>query len=336
MSAPFYKKETLLSALCLALIHDCINTFLGVKRGRPRTKREDMFRISKSPRLLPKVRRCLHSGARRFHAEPRNFCCSGGAISIVSVPMTDRIRELLTGTDEMSSSFRRNIRTYNNNLAFTSLRAEYDSTLTSNTGGVYTFKVQGQVYHFLDPLKSNGEFHPTGIQLYFFDTDRELKERSEAADILDPEILKLLMLELADNPYTKVFKFLKDVPNLTSAQFVINANPNLDQRVYNLPSASQVAAIYVENAESVGERTIPIQVYSAGNKGYAVKHYYGCYDPMQYPLLFPRGQVGWNLNIKRLRRRYPSLQHSMSGTSASFTTPEDLISAEEEGVQSLY
>ena len=100
--------------------------------------------------VLPRVPDCQHCGAIRFHLEPPSFFCSGGEISIVAPPMSYDLKRLFIANDEESAHFRNIVRTYNNNLGFTSFAAKYDSELTKNTKGVYTFRVQGQVYHFLD------------------------------------------------------------------------------------------------------------------------------------------------------------------------------------------
>ncbi|KAL7174997.1 hypothetical protein ACSBR2_028742 [Camellia fascicularis] len=72
---------------------------------------------------------------------------------------------------------------------------------------------------------------------------------------------------------------------------VIKTNPNLDQRTYNVPTTSQVAAIWVEK-ESASNKTRDIIVHRKSSGSQRVLHYYGCYDPLQYPLLFPYGETG--------------------------------------------
>ena len=74
------------------------------------------------------------------------------------------LRRLFIGDDEECDHFRKNARTYNNNVSFTTFAAKYDPELTKNKHGVYTFRVQGQVYHFLDGLVSH-RHKPSGIQL---------------------------------------------------------------------------------------------------------------------------------------------------------------------------
>nr|XP_027118300.1 uncharacterized protein LOC113735497 [Coffea arabica] len=214
--------------------------------------------IPSSSLVLPDAPDCEHCGAKRFHLEPPTFCCSGGEISIVAPPMPYDLKRLFIGNDEESAHFRNNVRTYNNNLGFTTFAAKYDSDLTKNTKGVYTFRVQGQVYHFLDGLIHLGD-RPSGIQLYFFDTDEELAKRLGNSDKLREHTLRLLMRVLSNNPYTRFFKSLKDVPNIDNLNIVLNCYPSLDQRVYNLPSASQVAAIWTESEDQSSDRRAHIR-----------------------------------------------------------------------------
>jgi len=69
--------------------------------------------------------------------------------------------------------------------------------------------------------------------------------------------------------------------------------------VYNKPSVDQVAAIWVDgnNPNTPFERDIAIHEHS-GNK-HRVKHYYGCYDPLQYPLILPKREAGWHQGIQK-------------------------------------
>ncbi|KAG5579242.1 hypothetical protein H5410_049869 [Solanum commersonii] len=51
-----------------------------------------------------------------------------------------------------SSDLMREPITYNNIFAFTSLGVTYDKELAKNNNGIYTFRVQGQMYHFINDL----------------------------------------------------------------------------------------------------------------------------------------------------------------------------------------
>ena len=49
------------------------------------------------------------------------------------------------------------------------------------------------------------------------------------------------------NPYSNFFCPLQNIPDLENYKIHIKSNVGLDQRVYNTPSTSQVATIWVEN-----------------------------------------------------------------------------------------
>ena len=171
------------------------------------------------------------------------------------------LKRLFIGNNEECEHFRKLSRTYNNNISFTLFAAKYDPKLTRNTRGVYTFHVQRQVYHFLNSL-SQSDDRPCGIHLYFFDIDEELIRRVAASDKLRESTLKLLMDILSNNPYARFFKDLSDVPDLEKHSVVLNCFPGLDQCIYNLPSASQVAAIWTENDDESFDKQPHILVYS--------------------------------------------------------------------------
>ena len=83
----------------------------------------------------------------------------------------------------------------------------------------------------------------------------------------------------------------------------------MDQWVYNTPSTSQVAAIWVDENTSKQHMSRYIIVYSHSGCSHKVQYYFGCYDPLQYPLLFLYGDIGWHQGIERLEK---GKQHSSS------------------------
>ncbi|XP_027174256.1 uncharacterized protein LOC113773851 [Coffea eugenioides] len=304
------------------------------KRGRQRC----IFPITEIPHealTLPDAPDCEHCGVKRFHLEPPNFCCSGGEILIVAPSMPYDLKRLFIENDEESAHFRNNVRTYNSNLGFTSFAARYDPELTKNTKGVYTFCVQGQVYHFLNSLQQSSE-KPSRIQFYFFDSDEELAIRVGSSDKLRKGTLKLLMRILSNNPYAKFFKNLRNVPNIDSYKIVLNCYPDLDQRVYNLPTVSQVAAIWTEDDDESADRNVHIQVYTHSNTSHRIKHYYGYYDPLQYPILFPQGECGWHHGVKKLRKRKRnanSCEADFNVDLSSVDDPSHLLDLERRAVE---
>uniref|UniRef100_A0A803Q2P1 Uncharacterized protein n=1 Tax=Cannabis sativa TaxID=3483 RepID=A0A803Q2P1_CANSA len=70
-----------------------------------------------------------------------------------------------------------------------------------------------------------------------------------------------------------------------------------------MPSASQVAAIWVDDDPSAIVRTRDISVYCHSGDTHRVQYYFGCYDLLQYPLLFPHGDTGWHEGIQRVPKQ---------------------------------
>ncbi|KAL6529910.1 hypothetical protein OROMI_028555 [Orobanche minor] len=79
-----------------------------------------------------------------------------------------------------------------------------------------------------------------------------------------------------------------------------SADPCLDMRIYSLPTAHQVAAIWNELTGIPAIHPHDIRVCTSAGKTHRVHYYYGCYDPLQYPLLFPYGESGWHTGIVKL------------------------------------
>ena len=98
--------------------------------------------ISEESCVLRSVDDCKYCRIKRFSSESPNFYCSGKIVSLVSHAIPYSLQRLFTDRTEKCVHFRNNIRTYNNNFAFTSLGAKYFKELTKNSHGMYTFRVQ--------------------------------------------------------------------------------------------------------------------------------------------------------------------------------------------------
>nr|GME10446.1 ATP-dependent DNA helicase pif1-like [Ipomoea batatas] len=117
--------------------------------------------------------------------------------------------------------------------------------------------------------------------------------RLQGADRMDRDIVSALIQLMSGNPYGQFFRSLKDIAQTDKFSIILRSDISMDQRTHNMPSASQVAAIWIEdNGDGLdGNRNIRVHAHS-GRSQY-IQYYYGCYDPLQYPLLFPHGDIGW-------------------------------------------
>ncbi|XP_042952259.1 uncharacterized protein LOC122289344 [Carya illinoinensis] len=267
-----------------------------------------------------------HCKAKNFFHETNNFCCADGSISLTTNAVPKQLYRLFVSNDPKSIQFRTYIRTYNNKFAFTSFGVKFDRNLSQRNRGIYTFRVQGQIYHYLsDLIPSNGR--PSNLQLYFYDIEHEFENCIVDSTRMDPSIIAQLMDILRVNPYCTFFRSLGDLPSLEYQKIRIRSNPGLDQRVYNAPTSSEVAAIWVEDdtLEQVTPRDIFVYNHVGGS--HIVQYYFGCYDPLQYPLLFPFGDIGWHQGIQRINRRGASISNHTH--AAQSIDPHQSISAEE-------
>ncbi|KAG6628131.1 hypothetical protein CIPAW_15G180000 [Carya illinoinensis] len=250
---------------------------------------------------LPYVPCCRHCKAKRFYHETNGFCCADGTISLATNTVPDQLYDLFTSNIDESVHFKTYVWTYNNKFAFTSFGVKFDKDLCRRNRGVYTFRTQGQIYHYIDdliPLNSR----PSYLQLYFYDTEYQLENRISDSDRMNPSIIVELIDILRINPYSVFFQSLDDLSNLENQVIHIRSDVGLDQCVFNAPTSSQVAAIWVENEDADQLKGRDICVFSHSGGSHIVQYYFGCYDPLQYPLLFPLGDTGWHQGIQRVNR----------------------------------
>ncbi|GBN66560.1 hypothetical protein AVEN_110235-1 [Araneus ventricosus] len=174
--------------------------------------------------------------------------------------------------------------------------------------GPYCYRIHGQIYHLVSPLY-NYHNKPGYGQLYIFDTRKATEKRMERNEGCLPSVMDRLDSMLrASNPsidcYLQMYRIIEENP-ATNIRMVFMENGDLDLRRYNQPtSKTEIAAIFVgHSGEPPANRDICI--YPMGN----ISPLNQCRDPKVYPLLFPRGELGWNINMK----------HSEEGRSSKYT-----------------
>nr|XP_009786693.1 PREDICTED: uncharacterized protein LOC104234759 isoform X5 [Nicotiana sylvestris] len=119
---------------------------------------------------------CKFCAAKRFQYEPPRFYCNKGSIKLTSHEMPIELRELVLVTTKEFDHFRTYVRTYNNMFVFTSLGVKYDKDLAKRNYGIYTFRIQEKMYHFVDDLYPANE-KGRNLQLYFYDNENEVANR---------------------------------------------------------------------------------------------------------------------------------------------------------------
>ena len=191
-------------------------------------------------RQLKEQRNCAKCRAKRFEYEVPSFCCMSGKTQLTSLEIPYDLLRLFTSQEGFGKKFRHEVRAYNTNLSFASMGVKLDESMRNMTGGVYTFKANGCIYHKLDQLvPRDGE--PRYFQLYFYDAQEEISLRLNNRPNLDRPTLQLLVEVITRyNPYAQRFKQLRDLGPLDEYRVTINADVRCDQRTRNQPTSDEV------------------------------------------------------------------------------------------------
>ncbi|XP_021722692.1 uncharacterized protein LOC110690169 [Chenopodium quinoa] len=227
---------------------------------------------------------CHKCGAKKFMFESLHFCCGNGDITIAATEYPPELAYLFTSKDEGAVHFRKYARLYNNLFAFSLLGGHY---YANTHKGIYLFKLHGQMYHFVPDLLPDND-NPKYLQLYFYDGQHELENRVGCFPEIREDVISILMQVSMHNPYAVFFRTLRDRVIHADTRIVLNQAPVLDQRVYYAPAIDEVAAIWPESASSSQSLGPHILVSGRSDKSHRIYHNYGCYDPLQYPLIFPQ------------------------------------------------
>ncbi|EFO97109.1 hypothetical protein CRE_30483 [Caenorhabditis remanei] len=255
-------------------------------------------------------------------------CCSSGAIrlenqnrlpSFLTKLYVTPIEEEPNDDDEKkklradAKNFRENIRQYNNSTAMACMKAE----VKLPRGGPYTYCVHKQVYHLL------GDLHPAPgeprnfAQIFIIDTEQAAAELAgrEMNSSCSKEIFeKLIDILKQHHPHVKSFKMMFEVEKEEKEKAALEKRPERtvkmtfqirsqdDQRRYQNPTADEIAVVYVGDEEEIpGKRGLTVHQKSGQLQSLHVIDP-NC-DPMTYPLLFPKGQMGWHPKIPYARKK---------------------------------
>ncbi|MCH79880.1 ATP-dependent DNA helicase PIF1 [Trifolium medium] len=236
-----------------------------------------------------------------------SICCGKGKVELPLLKKPpDLLLGLINGRDRRSKNFKDNYRAFNSMFAFTSLGGHINYSI-NNGGGPPQFILSGQNYHRIGSLLPEAGTTPKFAQLYIHDTQNEVRNRAacfrsdnnkkEPIDISLVEDLK----EMIDycNPLAKSFRKVRDAiqsgyaHNLSLRLYRKRSN---DSRMHNIPTVDEVAGLIVGDFEEseIGRDVI------VNDRQYGLTRIHETHVlflPLQYPLLFPWGENGWEPDI---------------------------------------
>ncbi|WVZ94394.1 hypothetical protein U9M48_040292 [Paspalum notatum var. saurae] len=242
--------------------------------------------------------------AKKFEYEPPGFCCRNGKIKLSLHTTLDELVRLWSSEDADARHFRDNIRFFNGHFSFTSLYCWLDKMTTNMSDcGIYTFRAHGMLYHNIRSFGREAGAEHKHLELYFYDDDPTLEHRyqrcREEQLQKDKQVIEHLVRTLCGNPYSKHLRSMGHMENLDDYRIELNLDQTLDQKTYNTPLTSEVAAVWVEGTERRGQFNRSVILHGKDRSSHGIRSYHGCYDALSYPLFFPTGELGWHANIPK-------------------------------------
>lgn len=284
--------------------------------------------------------RCRRCNALKFPGETPGLCCMNGKIKLPALQEPPPfLRQLLGGVTAESKHFLGNIQSYNSCFQMTSfgatniIRDGYMPTFKVNLmhetenlncicvvrdvcdvcscfhgndsinecKNVSITQIQGQVYHQVGSLLPFSTDGHKFLQIYFLGNSTDaIDRRCNIFENVRRSIIRDLQEFLhEENELVKLFlTAIERMPN-DDHQIVIRPDKTPageHARRFNAPTNDEVAIIMV--GEQFATRDIVLQ--RRNDQLQRVCETHRCYDALQYPILFPRGQDGYHLAIKMI------------------------------------
>ncbi|GAU47400.1 hypothetical protein TSUD_372890 [Trifolium subterraneum] len=261
---------------------------------------------------------CIHCSAELWYEERSeksktgtdiqfSICCQKGKVELPLLKKPPKLLwHLIHGHDPRSTNFKDNYRAYNSMFAFTSMGGK-TNTKINNGSGPPQFILSGQNYHRIGSLLPEPGTSPKFAQLYIYDTQNEVENRastfrsgSSKKDVIDISLVKDLkeMID-ATNPLAKSFRKVRDAfeeCNQVNLSLRLYRKRQNDSRMHNIPTVDEVAGLIVGDFDDsdIG-RDVVINDKTYGLTRIHETHV--LFLPLQYPLIFPWGENGWEPDI---------------------------------------
>ncbi|XP_025192083.1 uncharacterized protein LOC112592287, partial [Melanaphis sacchari] len=274
---------------------------------------------------------CAHCYGRHFRCEKIgnthfSTCCNNGQMAITGDRVLGQPPELLIrlliDDSQVARHFRKEIRRYNNTLAFAAFSTDLNPRRLPGRGPK-VFTVHGQVYRRIsNDVVRNEMMQPSYCELYFIESGEanriRMAQQPRQHPLLENLITELDSLLRQINPFAVAFQTMRQVwqreqeaaaadPTVRPRRVTMHiiADPNNDPRRYNPPTgnANEVAVVFVgddglppRNLDLVIYDTIPVD---AQHRMQSISVGSPHADPMLYPLFFPYGESGWQYNLRQ-------------------------------------
>ena len=229
------------------------------------------------------------------------MCCHNGRVNLppLQVP-PEPLQALLLRTSPHSTNFHANIRQYNGAFQMTSFGTT--GLDAREHGYMPTFRIQGQVYHRAGSLMPPEGQKAKFLQIYFVGDEIE---QARLRGINQPRVKQDNVLQLQKmlhehNIYVKTFKSALERMSTSTDNYFIQIHASKTpqgehQRRYNAPVSDDVGIVIV------GEhfKTRDILLHTRSDAVQRISETHRSYDALQYPLLFCRGEDGYDIALQQ-------------------------------------
>ncbi|XP_076960654.1 uncharacterized protein LOC143637083 [Bidens hawaiensis] len=168
----------------------------------------------------------------------------------------------------------------------------------------YMFRLGGENYHSIGSLLPLDGNKPQFAQLYIYDTENEISNRQKSIIFRCRQLRKYIinyLKEMLDsqNSLVQAYRMVRDTYKQNphnDFKLRIVGTKKYDGRTFNLPTASEVAALIVGDiGDAMDKRDIIVNSRSGGLRRISELH--PSYTPLQFPLIYPFGEDGYKVDI---------------------------------------
>jgi hypothetical protein len=245
---------------------------------------------------------CSHCGAFRWKSEKASLCCHNGKVDKILFPSLvphGDLADLFNGSGRESKEFLAKIRKYNLSFAFTSMGSKLDTNLASDRNGVYTFRVNGEMYHRIGSFDAEPGQPARFCQIYFLDPDSQVDRRLGIFDDLNANVAALIHRTMQSaNALVHQFEHARTVAgDCANIRLAISGSAPAGEhpRRFNRPTAPEIAAVLLDDQHAY-PRDIVLRRRGGGLD--RINECHPAYNALSYPLFFPEGRHGWSLELK--------------------------------------
>jgi hypothetical protein len=198
--------------------------------------------------------------------------------------------------------FRSHVQQYNKVFMFTLSRGPWhlDGSIFDGCGPL-TYKIQGELYHQIDPLWPEEGQVPLYSQLYIYDPLEGLEHQHNN----NPQTQWKTMAFLQDllhncNPFVNIYEqaaVLTHSCSLPAYHLNLDLLEASDCRCYNLPTTHHELAVIIPGDVDTCIDLRSIIICKKGGPLIHITEIHPFYIALHFPLLAPTGQSGWHKEL---------------------------------------